>query len=131
MVESLKLSFQLREVLMITYFRCVWANKFTLAGYLILFFAALRIMLVKIGFDIDKNEAVLILLLFYIALSCLAVTAMGFRTRSAYLRSRNIIRNSRKGLSVKVSYDNGMYCDRVGYRLAVRDVIREKKSAAQ
>lgn len=114
---------------MVTFLRCVIANRAALIGY-VLFIIALASL-----FHLEAVEnlamrylqceptvvALVRALCGYVGLVLLIATVGGFHTYGAYCRA---LRIARAHNMVRCS---GMYCSQVGVRLALRDFARESR----
>lgn len=97
-----------------TYLRCVWANKFTLAGWSMFFIACVLLI-----FDTSFGE-----ILGVFGLFTLMLTTFGIETMHAYHSTY------RAGLQLSELYaERWTYCYAVGFRLAQRDLLRHRKAA--
>ncbi len=109
-----------------TYLRCAWANKATLAGW---YFLALFVVLVtgkapSVPFSLEVIS--LWLICGCLALYLLVITLFGEHTVHVYKEIRA------GGIQLSENYAKKWdYCARVGFRLAQRDLLRERKKAAQ
>lgn len=111
------------------YLKCVWANKFTLVGWVLLIGA----LLTKIFFLAAVNEEemnpfyFLTVLGFALGVCLLALTVGGIQTLDAYQRAMYIYRRRRSiSYLVSMSDEEGIYCSQVGIRLALREACAEE-----
>lgn len=108
-----------------TYVRCVWANKATTIGYCLLVVSLIRFGFSVMG-DFPYTEDSLWEKLYWIAMFLLFVTSFGYETMATYkraLRCRNLDKHALIDQSIE---ENGSYCSKVGYCLAIKTYEQEK-----
>lgn len=98
------------------YLKCVWANKATLAGYLLL-----PPGLIGISVNQDSLGLLVFFGCWFWGIVLLTLTAGGLDTMQAYLRTKEGL--SEYGVEYLARSKNKyfVYCGKVGYRLAVRE----------
>ena len=111
---------------MLSYLRCVWANKVTLIGYLLF-----ALMLSEFA-TIDAHSGLLVrtwvAVLFAISAMALALTSAGMDTYKAYRHAQVLLRRERIDGSVRRMYRTGPYCDRMGAKVALVEHRRKSRS---
>ena len=107
------------------YLRCAVANRYTLAGYLIVF------MVVPLMFYLPAKVYLLPLwVVFWGGLALLGVTAFGRHTLRAYRRvTQSADRFGRADDRVVSTYDT--YCDITGARMAQRDLQKRLQNKSR
>lgn len=105
------------------YLKCVYANKFTLAGYLSLPISA---SLAVAGHNLahDNTSGVFYTLaadVGLIGIACLKITSWGNETLKAYNKSKKYIQKFGKIKSDYQGIKDNWYCSRVGMRLAIEE----------
>lgn len=105
------------------YLKCVYANKFTLAGYLSL---PVGVCLAAVGHNLapDNTSGVFYTLAVdagLVSIACLKVTSLGNETLKAYNKSKKHIQKFGKIKSDYQEIKDNWYCSRVGIRLAIEE----------
>ncbi|KKT39983.1 hypothetical protein A2W54_03025 [Candidatus Giovannonibacteria bacterium RIFCSPHIGHO2_02_43_13] len=119
-----------------TYLKCVYANKFTLTGYLMIpcfYFAITYLPYHKMFIENEStNESTLFLLLILIALSvsfnigCLVVTCFGADTLKAYRRTMSHFKDW-GAIDERFENQYAHYCGKCGVRLAKKEIAKLQK----
>lgn len=107
-----------------TYFRCCAQNKFTLAGYLLLFIWIVTTYLFakgKLEIFLDVPNYVIMVITFICSFPLLAFTGFGLETYEAYCRCMKILSNHPDQLK-NITCKYGSYCGKSGARLAEKDI---------
>lgn len=105
-----------------TYLRCVWANKFTLVGFLCILAFTLRLVLFRYGWRSYEWEDFIWVYTVTIGIFLLIGTLFGFQTLDVYHHTL------RAGIQLSEEYAGGWsYCYMSGFRLAQRDLLRQRE----
>ena len=102
---------------MLTYLKCVYANKATLLGFVFLVCAVL------FGFTSDMQEPMwrgLVIIMSFCSLCLLFLTFAGLDTMDTYCRTREIIAFGSVELARR-TVRPAAYCTKVGFELALRE----------
>ena len=110
---------------MLSYLRCVWANKVTLIGYLL--FVLMLSEFTAINAHSGLLERTWVAILFAISAMALALTSAGMDTYKAYRHVQDLLRRERIDGSVRRLYRTGPYCDRVGAKVALVEHRRKSR----
>ena len=104
------------------YLKCVYANKFVIAGYIAL---ASDIALITLGKpqseSLGKLYAMSVFCLSETSCSFLFPTLLGFETLKTYRKTKNYIQEFGKVREDYRKIKDNWYCSRVGIRLAARE----------
>ncbi len=109
---------------MVLYLRCVWANKLTLLGYILLVVGVLLLCLLLNGL-IPRKLFLRDTAIWLMASSAffLVVSVFGFGTQGTYKRTIEHLRKQPGGRASRhfANFNQIFYCWRKGYELAVKD----------
>jgi len=109
------------------YLKCVYANKFTLAGYIGLTSAFTAIIFKEPLINQITHEAyaIIIGITFGYSMFSLGVTSFGTETLDSYKRTKNNV-NKYGTINDVYYYKHSMYCNKVGVKLALKEAGLEK-----
>lgn len=113
---------------MAEYLKCVWANKATLAGWVLLFGAILLLFFAVYAAVLSKGVAAILIplglcvLCTALGLCLLVLTGFGIETLDEYRRAYRVYRNSSSISPLVGRAKLRRYCTRVGIELALREI---------
>lgn len=105
------------------YLRCVWYNRFTLAG-VVCFSLGLTLHFVSIKHFIEAYPQEIIYILCMTGWGLVCVTGWGINSYVSYIRTTKRINKTNGKAHMFYIEKNDMYCYKAGQRLAVKDAAK-------
>ena len=103
------------------YIKCVFRNRFTLAGMALLFLGPSLYLVSRLIPEYKNVSIEIFIIIAVLGICALLVTGFGIETYGAYTRTKEILQH---GHTANLSHSS-MYCERVGYNLAVKEAASQ------